>query len=186
VVNSYPTVGNPLKRYIFREIQLSDDHIKEVLEAAACLLPPEPAEGLGRLSDRWQRNVLEGRHALGLPKEWMGIESAVGYIRLLRSETLDPVRDIVASMFYMNYELLSIPKGKLAKTCVLNYIESADLGDPTSRLDGQILRNDITHTYSRKGGWCWRVVASLGAGVLFRDEWLRVMYEYRSVIVSAR
>jgi hypothetical protein len=62
---------------------------------------------------------------------------------------------------------------------VLNYIiEAAYPDDWSRRMNGPRLHSNISNIYKRKAQWCWEVVASLGAGVLFRDEWLNKLYVF--------
>jgi hypothetical protein len=168
---------------------LGDDGIRKVLKADAYLLPPDP-QMLRYLSDQWHNNLSQGRHALGLPKEWIGVQAAWNYICELETGNLDPVAENVAYMLYhINYsELCQHPEkycprackdGKRNPTWVLDcIIEAAYPDDWSRRLNGPQLRSNISNIYKRKAQWCWEVVASLGAGVLFRGEWLNKLYVF--------
>jgi hypothetical protein len=181
------TARSLLEHCNFDGIYLKDKKIEVVVQAASYLLPLDPAQMLMRLSDQWHKNVSQGQHALGLPKEWIGIRAALNYIKILESNTLDPVAEVIAYMlFYINFEILCKhpnrycprpPKpGNRKKTYVLDCIEEAYLDDSSLCLEGQTVRDDISNKYRQKGKWCWEVAAALGAGVLlFGGEWLDKM-----------
>jgi hypothetical protein len=169
--------------------ELSDKKIGKVLAADAYILPPD-LQMLKSLSDQWNNNISQGQHALGLPKEWIGIQAAWNYVRELEAKNLDPVAENVAYiLFHLNYkELCKCPEKycprprnnhERSTTYVLNcIIEAAYPDDWSRRLNGPQLRSNISNIYKRKAQWCWEVVASLGAGVLFRGEWLNKLYVF--------
>jgi hypothetical protein len=189
IIRSNPAAVSRLKGCNFNGKYLGDNGIKKVLQADAYLLPPDP-QMLRYLSDQWHNNLSQGRHALGLPKEWIGVQAAWNYICELEAGNLDPVAENVAYMLYhINYsELCQHPEkycprackdGKRNSTWVLDcIIEAAYPDDRSRRLKGPQLRSDISNIYKRKAQWCWEVVANLGAGVLFRGEWLKKLYVF--------
>ncbi|KAL2859127.1 uncharacterized protein BJX67DRAFT_386692 [Aspergillus lucknowensis] len=158
---------------------LDKKQFREVLKAHAGLLCANPAEMLKPLLHQWRNNCLQGRHPLGLPAQRIGLEAAVGYIRRLDAgKALDHVATRVAHMLlYLNYRELCqrpekyCPRARAAKmrkeTFVLNCILDLYDDDPKKSSKDQLRRNRITGTLMRKGMWLWKLVASLGAGLLY-------------------
>ncbi|KAL3484459.1 hypothetical protein BJX62DRAFT_54672 [Aspergillus germanicus] len=170
IIRSNPTAESLLKGCNFNGKYLGDDGIREVLKADAYLLPPDP-QMLRHLSDQWHNNLSQGRHALGLPQEWIGVQAAWNYICELETGNLDPIAENVAYMLYhINYsEICQHPEKYCPRACkdvrrnqtwVLDcIIEAAYPDDRSRRLKGPQLRSKISNIYKRKAQWCgksWR------------------------------
>lgn len=181
---------NPIAKTLLKgnNPKLKDIDITKILAVDACILPPD-FQTLRSLSDQWHNNESQGQHALGLPKEWIGIHAAWNYLKELEAETLEPVAENVAYLlFHFNYKELCkfaehycgrpLREKERADSCVYDcIIEAAYLDDWTRNLEGHELRKKIGN-HIRKAKWCWEVVANLGAGVLLKGGWVAKWYVF--------
>lgn len=158
---------------------LEEKRIRRVLEAEGHLLTKDPCGMLRPLLGEWNKNMLHGLHALGLPVLWKGIQGAVNYLRVLdadeTSRFLDPIAKRVGQvLLYINYaELCKHPKkccppstSKPNVTHILNCILDAYPDDPRISMSPQSRRNKISGYHVRRGRWWWRLAGTLGVGVL--------------------
>ncbi|KAL4960567.1 uncharacterized protein BDV14DRAFT_182269 [Aspergillus stella-maris] len=157
---------------------LTESKVEGVLKTAARLFGSDPSLLLQQLAGQWTLNVLQGQHALGLPKIWKGVDGAVNYIKLFDfEETIDPIAKRVAYvLLYINYRAMCREPEKYcertrgrrqkSESLVLGCILDRYTNDPKQSRDDHYRRNRLTSGILRKARWWWRLTSSLGAGIL--------------------
>lgn len=200
-IRSNPTTESLLKgcRFNNGKVVLDNKKVREILQADARLLSPDPSLRLRLLVERWDANVSQSRHALGLPKEWNGLNAAVDYVQLLDSgKGLDPIAARIAYvLLYLNYKNLCRHPEKFCprprarsernESLILNCILDLYRDDPKLCWGNQNRRNRITGGLLRKAAWWWRLAATLGLGLLLiaGDELINEMWVYANGVISA-
>ncbi|RHZ60742.1 uncharacterized protein CDV56_107659 [Aspergillus thermomutatus] len=148
---------------------LGTEKIKKIIKAGARLLTQDHVRILRPLFDGGA-DMSSSLKRLGLPEEWVGINGAVNYLRVLEKDkdkkisfSLDPLaRRVAQVLLYLNYESLR----KKGEEDVVTRILDAYHDDP-NKSKGKVYRQKNFHTYHvRLGRWWWRLAAHLGLGIL--------------------
>ncbi|KAL3410495.1 serine proline rich protein [Aspergillus fumigatus] len=150
-------------------VRLDIEETKKIIKAGARLLTQDHFRILRPLFDGGA-DMSSSLKRLGLPEEWVGVNGAVNYLRVLEKDkdkrisfSLDPLaRRVAQVLLYLNYMSLR----KKGEQDLVTRILDAYHDDP-NKSKGKVYRQKNFHTYHvRLGRWWWRLAAHLGLGIL--------------------
>lgn len=150
-------------------MRLDIEETKKIIKVGARLLTQDHFRILRPLFDGGA-DMSSSLKRLGLPEEWVGVNGAVNYLRVLEKDkdkrisfSLDPLaRRVAQVLLYLNYMSLRKKGEQDLVTCILDAYH-----DDPNKSKGKVYRQKNFHTYyMRLGRWWWRLAVYLGLGIL--------------------
>lgn len=155
--------------FMKENVRLDIEETKKIIKVGARLLTQDHFRILRPLFDGGA-DMSSSLKRLRLPEEWVGVNEAVNYLRVLKKDkdkrisfSLDPLaRRVAQVLLYLNY----ISLRKKGEQDLVTRILDAYHNDP-NKSKGKVYRQKNFHTYHiHLGRWWWRLAAHLGLGIL--------------------